>query len=223
MLWLPLRITVGLALHVALLHLLANLPLASHPSPAQRWPFNASLPAVAVRWCTVSAGRSLFAPGAALAGAIMLLSALLMLAVVDAVTLRLTDIITQPLLWLGLLFNLGATFVPLSDAVWGAVAGYLSLWCINGVYRLARRRHGIGAWDFKLLAALGAWLGWRGLPLLLLLAATGGVFCILCLRRWRDACDAAGVWSLARCCFAARVNVIATAVNCPVSSRRYRA
>lgn len=191
MLLLLLGLTVGLALHLVLLHLLECSPFLRCPpryrhgrrsNPlTRRWPL-----ALCVGVLFLLAAVH-FAPGAALAGAVMLLSALLLLAVVDAATWRLPDVITQPLLWLGLLFNLGATFVPLSDAVWGAVSGYLTLWCVNGVYRLARGRHGLGAGDFKLLAALGAWLGWRALPLLLLLAAAGGVLCILCLRRWLGA------------------------------------
>lgn len=194
-----LGLTVGLALHLVLLHPLGSYPFLRCPPQrsrgrgggplTRRWPL-----ALCVGVLFLLAAVH-FAPGAALAGAVMLLSALLLLAVVDAATWRLPDAITQPLLWLGLLFNLGATFVPLSDAVWGAVSGYLTLWCVNGVYRLVRRRHGLGAGDFKLLAAMGAW---RALPLLLLLAATGGLLCVLCLRRWRDAGDAAGVWSLAR-------------------------
>ncbi|WP_308825226.1 A24 family peptidase [Sodalis praecaptivus] len=86
-----------------------------------------------------------------------------------------------------MLFNLGATFVPLQDAVCGAVIGYLMLWGVNGGYRLVCRRHGLVAGDFKLLAALGAWLGWRALPPLLLLAATGGLMCVVCVRWWRGA------------------------------------
>ncbi|MFT4465189.1 MAG: prepilin peptidase [Sodalis sp. (in: enterobacteria)] len=134
----------------------------------------------------------------ALAGAVLLSSALL-LAVVDATTLRLPDVVTQSLLWLGLLFNLGATFVPLPDAVCGAVTGYLMLWCVNGCYRLVCRHHGLGAGDFKLLAALGAWLGWRAL-LLLLLAATAGLMCILCVRRWRWRLVPGSRWR-GRCCY----------------------
>ncbi len=165
LLLLLLGLTAGLALHFALLQLLGNLPRRRVGRLGNcrlcRWPLALSAGVLFL----LAALR--FAPGAALVGAILLSSALL-LAVVDAATLRLPDVVTQPLLWLGLLFNLGATFVPLSDAVCGAVIGYLMLWGVNGGYRLVYRRHGLGAGDFKLLAALGAWLGWRALPPLLL-------------------------------------------------------
>ncbi|HAT4984454.1 TPA: prepilin peptidase [Serratia marcescens] len=87
----------------------------------------------------------------------------------------LPDRLTQPLLWSGLLCNLDALWAPLDDAVIGAVAGYGALWLLNVLYRQARRRNGIGQGDFKLLAALGAWLGWTTLPLLLCLAAVFGL------------------------------------------------
>ena len=68
--------------------------------------------------------------------------------------------LTLPLIWLGLLVNLSGGFVPLSDAVIGAAAGYLSLWSVYWLFRFATGKEGIGYGDFKLLAALGAWLGW---------------------------------------------------------------
>ncbi|HFF9515480.1 TPA: A24 family peptidase [Serratia marcescens] len=82
---------------------------------------------------------------------------------------------TQPLLWGGLLCNLDARWAPLDDAVIGAAAGYGALWLLNALYRQLRRRNGIGQGDFKLLAALGAWLGWTMLPLLVCLAAMFGL------------------------------------------------
>lgn len=87
----------------------------------------------------------------------------------------LPDRLTQPLLWGGLLCNLEARWTPLDEAVVGAVAGYGCLWLLNAFYRQVRRRNGIGQGDFKLLAALGAWLGWTALPLLVSLAATFGL------------------------------------------------
>lgn len=87
----------------------------------------------------------------------------------------LPDRLTQPLLWGGLLCNLDARWAPLEDAVLGAVAGYGALWLLNALYRLTQRRNGIGQGDFKLLAALGAWLGWTMLPLLVFLAAAFGL------------------------------------------------
>ncbi|WP_440483830.1 prepilin peptidase, partial [Serratia bockelmannii] len=87
----------------------------------------------------------------------------------------LPDRLTQPLLWGGLLCNLDARWATLDDAVLGAVAGYGALWLLNALYRQVRRRNGIGQGDFKLLAALGAWLGWTILPLLVCLAAMFGL------------------------------------------------
>ncbi|MCP1106062.1 A24 family peptidase [Serratia nevei] len=87
----------------------------------------------------------------------------------------LPDRLTQPLLWGGLLCNLDARWAPLDDAVIGAAAGYGALWLLNALYRYARQRDGIGQGDFKLLAALGAWLGWAMLPLLVCLAAAFGL------------------------------------------------
>lgn len=87
----------------------------------------------------------------------------------------LPDRLTQPLLWGGLLCNLDARWAPLDDAVIGAAAGYGALWLLNALYRQLRRRNGIGQGDFKLLAALGAWLGWTMLPLLVCLAAVFGL------------------------------------------------
>jgi leader peptidase (prepilin peptidase)/N-methyltransferase len=86
----------------------------------------------------------------------------------------LPDVITLPLLWLGLLVNLGDTFTDLSSAVVGAAAGYLVLWSVYWLFRLATGREGMGYGDFKLLAALCAWLGWQQLPLLLLIASLTG-------------------------------------------------
>jgi leader peptidase (prepilin peptidase)/N-methyltransferase len=87
----------------------------------------------------------------------------------------LPDRLTQPLLWGGMLCNLDARWATLSDAVIGAAAGYGGLWLLNALYRKVRRRDGIGQGDFKLLAALGAWLGWTMLPLLVCLAAMFGL------------------------------------------------
>ncbi|HEJ7119133.1 leader peptidase (prepilin peptidase)/N-methyltransferase [Serratia marcescens] len=87
----------------------------------------------------------------------------------------LPDRLTLPLLWSGLLCNLDARWATLDDAVIGAAAGYGALWLLNTLYRQVRRRNGIGQGDFKLLAALGAWLGWMTLPLLVCLAAAFGL------------------------------------------------
>ncbi len=104
--------------------------------------------------------------GSGLAGLATLIFAYLLIAMtfIDADTQLLPDDLTLPLLWLGLLVNLQATFVPLSDAVIGAAAGYLSLWSIYWLFKLVTGKEGMGYGDFKLLAALGAWLGWSILP-----------------------------------------------------------
>ncbi len=106
--------------------------------------------------------------------ALLLTWALVALAGIDLDHQLLPDVITLPLLWLGLLVNLGATFTDLSSAVVGAAAGYLVLWSVYWLFRLATGREGMGYGDFKLLAALCAWLGWQQLPLLLLIASLTG-------------------------------------------------
>lgn len=109
---------------------------------------------------------------------------------IDLDTQLLPDDLTLPLLWLGLLINLNGTFVPLQDAVVGAVAGYLCLWSVYWLFKLATGKEGMGYGDFKLLAALGAWLGWTMLPLIILLSslvgAVIGIGLIILARRGRD-------------------------------------
>jgi len=114
-------------------------------------------------------GPTLAALGAAAFG-----WALLALTVIDLDTQLLPDDITLPLLWAGLLVNFGAVFAPLRTAVIGAVAGYLSLWVIYWAFKLATGKEGMGHGDFKLLAAIGAWLGWQKLPLVILLSSVVG-------------------------------------------------
>ena len=96
---------------------------------------------------------------------------LLAASVIDLETRLLPDSITLPLLWLGLGFNLAATFAPLRDCVIGAIAGYVLLWTVYHGFRLLTGREGMGHGDFKLLAALGAWLGWTALPALVVIAS----------------------------------------------------
>lgn len=109
---------------------------------------------------------------------------------IDADTQLLPDDLTLPLLWLGLLINLNGTFVPLSEAVIGAAAGYISLWSIYWLFKLVTGKEGMGYGDFKLLAALGAWLGWKMLPVIVLLSsavgAVVGIALIVLARRGRD-------------------------------------
>ncbi|QJP99021.1 A24 family peptidase [Herbaspirillum rubrisubalbicans] len=99
---------------------------------------------------------------------------LVALAFIDAQTMLLPDDLTLPLLWLGLLVNLTHRLVPLQDAVLGAMAGYGVLWLIFWCFKLTTGKEGLGYGDFKLMAALGAWLGWQALPLMLLLASALG-------------------------------------------------
>ncbi len=114
--------------------------------------------------------------GSGLAGLSALLFAYLLIAMtfIDADTQLLPDDLTLPLLWLGLLVNLNSTFVSLDEAVVGAVAGYLSLWSIYWLFKLITGKEGMGYGDFKLLAALGAWLGWKMLPIIILLSSLVG-------------------------------------------------
>ncbi|MBK6962003.1 MAG: prepilin peptidase [Gammaproteobacteria bacterium] len=106
--------------------------------------------------------------------ALLLTWALIALAGIDLDHQLLPDVITLPLLWLGLLVNLGGVFTDLPSAVVGAAAGYLVLWSVYWLFRLATGREGMGYGDFKLLAALCAWLGWQQLPLILLIASLTG-------------------------------------------------
>lgn len=102
-------------------------------------------------------------------------TALLSLALIDWDTTLLPDDITLPLLWAGLLSSaLHWTAVPLADAVWGAAAGYLSLWLVYWAFKLVTGKEGMGYGDFKLMALIGAWGGWQVLPLTLLLSSVVG-------------------------------------------------
>jgi leader peptidase (prepilin peptidase) / N-methyltransferase len=116
--------------------------------------------------------------GSGWAGMAALLFAYLLIALtfIDIDEMMLPDALTYPLLWIGLLLNVNALFAPLRDAVIGAAAGYLSLWTVDFLYRKIRRRQGMGGGDFKLLAALGAWMGWTMLPIIILLASVSGSF-----------------------------------------------
>jgi leader peptidase (prepilin peptidase)/N-methyltransferase len=107
-------------------------------------------------------------------GAMVFSWALLALAAIDYDTQLLPDDITLPLLWAGLLFNLWGTFVPLGAAVVGAVAGYLVLWSVYWMFKLATGKEGMGYGDFKLLAAICAWLGWQVLAMVILLSSVVG-------------------------------------------------
>lgn len=100
--------------------------------------------------------------------------AMIALAFIDMDTQLLPNDITLPLLWMGLLINLGESFTDISSAVIGAVAGYLMLWSVYWGYKLITGKEGMGRGDFKLLAVIGAWLGWQMLPVVVLLSSLVG-------------------------------------------------
>ena len=108
--------------------------------------------------------------------------ALICLALIDFHTTLLPDSITLPLMWLGLLISLAPVFVDAHHAIIGAAAGYMILWTIFQLFKLITGKEGMGFGDFKLLAALGAWMGWMKLPLIILLSSlTGAVIGIMML------------------------------------------
>ena len=107
-------------------------------------------------------------------GALLLTWALIALTFIDVDHQLLPDSLTLPLLWLGISFNLFNQFTTLEASVVGALAGYLSLWSVYQVFKLVTGKEGMGFGDFKLLAALGAWLGWSYLPAILLLSSLVG-------------------------------------------------
>lgn len=123
-------------------------------------------------------------------GAMAFCWVMIALAFIDLDTQLLPDDVTLPLLWGGLSLNLGGIFAPLQSAVIGAIAGYLSLWLVYWAFKLATGKEGMGFGDFKLLAAIGAWLGWQALPLVILLSsvvgAAAGISLMLFTKHGRD-------------------------------------
>ena len=115
-----------------------------------------------------------FPPGWPLYGALLLTWTLIALTFIDLDKMLLPDQLTLPLLWAGLLLNLLGGLASLQDAVIGAIAGYLLLWSLYWSFKLLTGKEGMGYGDFKLLAALGAWLGWQSLPLILILSSMVG-------------------------------------------------
>lgn len=108
------------------------------------------------------------------AAALLLTWSLLCLAVIDFDTQLLLDDITLPLLWAGLLIANCSLFTPLQSAVIGAASGYLILWSVHHLFKWVTGKEGMGYGDFKLLAALGAWMGWQALPLIILMSSILG-------------------------------------------------
>jgi leader peptidase (prepilin peptidase)/N-methyltransferase len=113
-------------------------------------------------------------PSEAALWALLLVWALIALTVIDFDTQLLPDNITLPLLWLGLVLNYFGVLTDFTSAFWGAVAGYLSLWSVYWLFKLTTGKEGMGHGDFKLLAALGAWLGWQLLLAIILLSSVVG-------------------------------------------------
>ncbi|PRD89380.1 prepilin peptidase [Burkholderia multivorans] len=167
-----------------------NIPLVSYLLLRGRCrqcsrPIGARYPLVELAGGLLAAG-SLAAfgmTGTALA-AFGLCAALLAMSAIDMRTGYLPDSMTLPLLWAGLVLNLGGTFASLRSAVIGAMAGYLFLWSIYWLFKWLRGIEGIGFGDLKLLAALGAWLGWAALPQVVLFAAVTGALVGL-VATWR--------------------------------------
>jgi len=113
--------------------------------------------------------------------AVVMTLTLVPIAMIDAETQLIPDSIVLPLMWIGLIMSLfhpmqgsEILFIAPQDAIVGAVAGYLSLWSVYQLFKLITGKEGMGYGDFKLLAALGAWLGWQQLPLIILMSAVVG-------------------------------------------------
>ncbi|MCD5991711.1 MULTISPECIES: prepilin peptidase [Pseudomonas] len=121
------------------------------------------------------------------AAAMLVLSwGLLAMSLIDADHQLLPDDLILPLLWMGLIVNSFGLFTNLSDALWGAVAGYLVLWSVYWLFKLITGKEGMGHGDFKLLAMLGAWGGWQILPLTILLSSLVGAILGLIMLRLRN-------------------------------------
>lgn len=159
---------------------LENLPILSYALQRGRCrhcsgPISIRYPLIETL-CAVLSGFTAWHFGFGLAGAaaLIFLWALIALCFIDLDTQLLPDSITLPLLWAGLLLNLSGTFTDISSAVAGAAAGYLTLWSVFWLFKLTTGKEGMGYGDFKLLAAIGAWLGWQVLPLTILLSSLVG-------------------------------------------------
>ena len=121
-------------------------------------------------------------------GSMLLLTwGLLAMSLIDADHQLLPDALVLPLLWLGLIVNQFGLFASPADALWGAIAGYLSLWSVYWLFKLVTGKEGMGYGDFKLLAMLGAWGGWQILPLTILLSSLVGAVLGVIMLRLRNA------------------------------------
>lgn len=115
-----------------------------------------------------------FGPSWQMLAALLLTWCLIPLTMIDFDHQLLPDDITLPLIWIGLIVNSFSLFTSLPEAVWGAIVGYMSLWSIYWLFKLATGKEGMGFGDFKLLAALGAWMGWQAIPVIILLSSLVG-------------------------------------------------
>lgn len=159
---------------------LENIPLLSWlwlkgRCRACKAPISARYPLVELLTALLSvAVAATLPPGWGALAALALTWTLVALTFIDLDKMLLPDQLTLPLLWAGLLFSLLGGFASLADAVIGAMAGYLVLWTLYWAFKLLTGKEGMGYGDFKLLAALGAWLGWQALPIVLLLSSLVG-------------------------------------------------
>lgn len=180
----------------AQLRVIDNIPLVSYLALGGKCahckkPISVRYPIVEVLTATLS-GVVAWRFGFGVAGMLGLVFTWMLIALtfIDADTTLLPDSITLPLLWLGLLANAWTTYIPLQDAVLGAAAGYMILWTIYWIFKLATGKEGMGYGDFKLLGALGAWMGWKMLlPIVLLSSVVGavvGIVLIVLARRGRE-------------------------------------
>jgi leader peptidase (prepilin peptidase)/N-methyltransferase len=175
---------------------LENIPVVSYLAlrgkcAACRAPISVRYPVVEAMTGALSGYTAWhFGFGLAALAALVYIWAMIALAFIDLDTFFLPDDITLPLLWGGLIFNLYGGFTDLASAVIGAAAGYLTLWVVFWLFKLATGKEGMGYGDFKLLAAIGAWLGWKILPLVVVLSsfvgAIVGVLLIVLARRGRN-------------------------------------
>lgn len=167
-----------------------NIPLLSwlmlagkcrhcHCSISVRYPFVELLTALVTAFLSWR-----FEPNSILIGTILFSWLLITVAFIDFEKMLLPDDLTLLLVWSGLFFNLLTQFVALQDAVIGAMAGYLSLWSVYWLFKLLTGKEGMGYGDFKLLAGIGAWLGWSSLISVVLVASLLGIIFTLLLI-WR--------------------------------------
>jgi leader peptidase (prepilin peptidase) / N-methyltransferase len=162
------------------LHAWENVPVLSYlllrgRCSACRAPIGIRYPLVELASAALAAlALFRFGPSGTAVAAFGLCAALLAMSAIDIETRLLPDSLTLPLLWAGFIVNFGDTFAGLRAAVAGAIVGYAFLWCVYWIFRFVRGIEGMGYGDFKLLAALGAWLGWAALPQVVLIAAITG-------------------------------------------------